>query len=60
MGSLGPDPNSLWKIKFNKELATYADTFITLQHIKSNKTLGIYYDYYHQSPATNHTEGNKH
>ncbi|RIA88543.1 hypothetical protein C1645_806736 [Glomus cerebriforme] len=64
IGSPEPYPNSLWKIKFNKELATYADTFITLQHIKSEKFIGVnnnhnnYYgrfDYY-DSPVTKHTE----
>jgi hypothetical protein len=64
--------NSLWKIKFNNELATYNNTSITLQYIKSNKFLGRYYcnnsyydnngNYlygycYHKSPLTNHTEG---
>ncbi|RIA82713.1 hypothetical protein C1645_834942 [Glomus cerebriforme] len=58
-----PDPNSLWKIQFNKEFATYADTSITLQHIKSNNSLGItyyhgrYYEInYYKSPVTEHTE----
>ncbi|EXX53561.1 hypothetical protein RhiirA5_469051 [Rhizophagus irregularis] len=65
-GSPVPNPNSLWKIKFDKELASYADTPIKLQHVKSNKFLGIYYyeydnngryvDDYHLSPSTNHTE----
>ncbi|RIA82712.1 hypothetical protein C1645_493288 [Glomus cerebriforme] len=70
VGSSEPDPNSLWKIQINKEFATYADTFIKLQHIKSNVCLGIYYGqyyevnsnryvYYHKSPVTEHTEGNK-
>ena len=40
-GSPEPEPNSLWKIQFDKELATYADTSINLQHIKSNKLLGV-------------------
>ncbi|CAB4411637.1 unnamed protein product [Rhizophagus irregularis] len=45
---------------------SYADTPIKLQHVKSNKFLGIYYyeydnngryvDDYHLSPSTNHTE----
>ncbi|RIA89061.1 hypothetical protein C1645_876968, partial [Glomus cerebriforme] len=64
VGSPEPGPNSLWRIKFNKELATYNDTFITLQHIKSKKSLGLYYGYnkvrtvygYHKSPVTEHTE----
>ncbi|GBC02567.1 hypothetical protein RclHR1_04690018 [Rhizophagus clarus] len=58
-----PDPNSLWKIKFDKELATYTNTSIKLQHVKSsNKFLGIFYGYdgikydYYKSPSTNHTE----
>ncbi|GBC02568.1 hypothetical protein RclHR1_04690019 [Rhizophagus clarus] len=60
-GSPVPDPNSLWKIKFDKELATYTNTSIKLQHVKSsNKFLGICYDGinhdYHKSPSTNHTE----
>ncbi|CAB4411291.1 unnamed protein product [Rhizophagus irregularis] len=65
-----PGPNSLWKIiNINdKELVTYAGTSIRLQHIKSNKFLGIYcegyrevlqgcfvYDYY-RSPLTSNTE----
>ncbi|GBC02569.1 hypothetical protein RclHR1_04690020 [Rhizophagus clarus] len=68
--SPGFDPNSLWKIKFDKELATYNNTSIKLQHVKSNdKFLGIYYDGYTQiyyngyntwdyfkSPSTNYTE----
>ena len=69
MGSSEPYPNSLWKISFNDKLATYANTSITLQHIKSNKLLGIYYtknpldfNYYgyncYKSPLTEHTEGN--
>ncbi|RIA89059.1 hypothetical protein C1645_825427 [Glomus cerebriforme] len=64
VGSSEPGSNSLWRIKFNKEVATYADTSITLQHIKSKKSLGLYYGYnknqtvhgYHRSPATEHTE----
>ncbi|GBC45806.2 hypothetical protein GLOIN_2v1543763 [Rhizophagus irregularis DAOM 181602=DAOM 197198] len=58
-----PDPNSLWKIKFGKELATYNNTSIKLQHIKSsNKFLGIYYGGYkgyygyYKSPSNNYTE----
>jgi hypothetical protein len=54
------------EIQFNKELATYTDTSIKLQHTKSNTILGISsyanpygYFHYHKSPA-NHTEGNKH
>ena len=42
MGSSELDPNSLWKISFNDELATCANTIVTLQHIKSNKFLGTY------------------
>ncbi|CAB4388997.1 unnamed protein product [Rhizophagus irregularis] len=60
-GSPVPDPNSLWKIKFGKELATYNNTSIKLQHVKSsNKFLGIYYYKkryeYFRSPSNNHTE----
>ncbi|EXX77013.1 uncharacterized protein OCT59_013675 [Rhizophagus irregularis] len=60
-GSPVPDSNSLWKIKFGKELATYNNTSIRLQHVKSsNKFLGIYYSIYdgcyYKSPSTNHTE----
>ncbi|PKY21351.1 hypothetical protein RhiirB3_524957 [Rhizophagus irregularis] len=56
-GSPVPDSNSLWKIKFGKELATYNNTSIKLQHIKSsNKFLGIYYHNNDKSPSTNHTE----
>ncbi|GBB87715.1 hypothetical protein RclHR1_01420018 [Rhizophagus clarus] len=63
VGSPEPDPNSLWKIQFNEELATYTDTSIRLQHIESNMYLGINYyrDFrydciYRESPTTNHTE----
>ncbi|GBB87718.1 hypothetical protein RclHR1_01420021 [Rhizophagus clarus] len=63
VGSSEPDPNSLWKIQFNEELATSIDTSIRLQHIKSNMYLGInhYHKYrygyfYCESPTTNHTE----
>ncbi|RIA89053.1 hypothetical protein C1645_825421 [Glomus cerebriforme] len=62
VGGSGPDPNSLWRIKFNKELAVYGDTSITLQHIKTNYSLGIRrYNYYsrypcYKSPVTEHTE----
>ena len=68
MGSSEPDPNSLWKIKFDKELATYTDTLINLQHIKSDMFLGLSFNrntnyphnyYYRRSPCTKHTEGNK-
>ena len=47
-------------------MATYTDTYITLQHIKSNNLLGICHGYpydndrrrdYYKSPSTNHTEG---
>jgi hypothetical protein len=63
-----PDLNSLWKIKFNKELATCTNISIKLQHISSNQFLGLCYRYnrygyysigYSKSPSTNHTEGNK-
>ncbi|PKY40011.1 hypothetical protein RhiirA4_530036 [Rhizophagus irregularis] len=54
-GNPVPDSNSLWKIKFGKELATYASTSIKLQHVKSkNKFLGTYSGY--KSPSSNHTE----
>ncbi|PKY46402.1 hypothetical protein RhiirA4_543302 [Rhizophagus irregularis] len=66
VGSSEPDPNSLWKISFGSELATHADTFITLQHVKSdNIFLGInhghnyngYYNFrYSKSPSNNHIE----
>ena len=57
-----PHPDSLWKISFNGELATYEVTSISLQHVKSNKFLGVsYYPYgfygYYQPPVTEHTEG---
>ncbi|GBC45842.2 hypothetical protein GLOIN_2v1767340 [Rhizophagus irregularis DAOM 181602=DAOM 197198] len=68
-GGVEPDPNSLWKIQFDTELATYADTFIRLQHIKSRNFLGIRYQgyqydntkgrgiyCYYKSPSTKHTE----
>ncbi|GBC04103.1 hypothetical protein RclHR1_05510004 [Rhizophagus clarus] len=69
VGSSEPGPNSLWKITFSKELATYTDsTSITLQHAQSNLFLGLsYYSRYdgyrylccyHKSPSTNHTEVN--
>ncbi|GBB96135.1 hypothetical protein RclHR1_02690020 [Rhizophagus clarus] len=60
-GNSKPVPNSLWKIEFNSKLATYTDTSITLQHVKSNGLLGIeshsffFYDY-RKSPSTSHTE----
>ncbi|PKK77019.1 hypothetical protein RhiirC2_117345 [Rhizophagus irregularis] len=70
VGSSEPDPNSLWKISFSSELATYTDTFITLQHVKSNNMfLGINHGYkyntgynsefgfhYNKSPSNNHIE----
>ncbi|CAB4388931.1 unnamed protein product [Rhizophagus irregularis] len=37
------DPGSLWKISFNKELSTYTNGLVTLQHIKSKRFLGINY-----------------
>ncbi|GBC45778.2 uncharacterized protein OCT59_013645 [Rhizophagus irregularis] len=62
VGSSEPVPNSLWKIEFGGELATYANNSIKLQHVKSERLLGIYciqirygYDYC-KSPSTNHTE----
>ncbi|PKY17834.1 hypothetical protein RhiirB3_404767, partial [Rhizophagus irregularis] len=41
VGSSEPIPNSLWKIEFGDELATYTDNAIKLQHVKSEKLLGI-------------------
>ncbi|PKC05073.1 hypothetical protein RhiirA5_378904 [Rhizophagus irregularis] len=62
-GSPEPDPNALWKIKFDKELAIYNKTSISLQHINSGNVLGLYYktDYgysciYYKSPITELTE----
>ncbi|GBB92159.1 hypothetical protein RclHR1_19740001 [Rhizophagus clarus] len=61
-GNPVPDHNSLWKIKFDKELATYINNSVKFQHTKSNnKFLGIYYDNYQtydyfKSPSTDHTE----
>ncbi|PKC55108.1 hypothetical protein RhiirA1_446910 [Rhizophagus irregularis] len=60
-------PNSLWKIEFGDELATYANNSIKLQHVLSHKFLGIFYCYYDdtssdyiseysKSPSTNYTE----
>jgi len=75
VGSTEPASNSLWRIKSNKELnelISYTDTFITLQHDKSKKFLGINYgksyfnhndrsfyykSVYHTSPSNNHSEG---
>jgi hypothetical protein len=65
-----PVPNSLWRIVIDNGLATYIDNSIKLEHVKSDKFLGIYYWYYdningkyvcdyNKSPSTNHTEGNK-
>ncbi|CAI2167962.1 14410_t:CDS:2 [Funneliformis geosporum] len=53
------DSNALWKITFTsgKELASYTDTNIYLQHKSSSNFLGIYYGYY-KSPVTQHTEVN--
>ncbi|PKB92012.1 hypothetical protein RhiirA5_446502, partial [Rhizophagus irregularis] len=66
VGSSEPIPNSLWKIEFSDELATYAKNSIKLQHVKSEGLLGIYCIYagynrynYYKSPLNNHTEGNK-
>ncbi|GBC45737.2 hypothetical protein GLOIN_2v1767426 [Rhizophagus irregularis DAOM 181602=DAOM 197198] len=74
VGSTEPVSNSLWRIKSNKELnelISYTDTFITLQHDKSKKFLGINYgksyynhndrsfyykSFYHTSPSNNHSE----
>ncbi|CAB4495333.1 unnamed protein product [Rhizophagus irregularis] len=62
-GSPERDPNALWKIKFDKELAIYSKTSISLQHINSGNVLGLYYktDYgysciYYKSPITELTE----
>ena len=57
-GGPDPDPNSLWKITFGAELATYNNTSIQLLHVNSNQPLGIY-DYHIKSPLTEQTEGNK-
>ncbi|CAB4388944.1 unnamed protein product [Rhizophagus irregularis] len=68
VGSSEPDPNSLWKILLNEELATYNKTSIKLQHVKSNMFLAtsfanlfngitLLYNYY-ESPSTKHTEVN--
>ncbi|CAI2180952.1 334_t:CDS:2, partial [Funneliformis geosporum] len=53
------DSNALWKITFTsgKELASYTDTNIYLQHKSSSNFLGIYCGYY-KSPVTQHTEVN--
>ncbi|CAB4411178.1 unnamed protein product [Rhizophagus irregularis] len=67
VGSSEHIPNSLWKIEFGDELATYANNSIKLQHVLSHKFLGIYYYYcdntrryyiseYSKSPSTNYTE----
>ncbi|CAB4388969.1 unnamed protein product [Rhizophagus irregularis] len=63
VGNSEPVPNSLWKIEFDDELAPYVNNPIKLQHVKSERLLGIYcihagynrYDY-HKSPLNNHTE----
>ncbi|CAB4422436.1 unnamed protein product [Rhizophagus irregularis] len=54
VGSSEPVPNSLWKVKFDNEFATYTDSSIKLQHINSWQFLGIYNGY--KSPSNNHTE----
>ncbi|GBB96136.1 hypothetical protein RclHR1_02690021 [Rhizophagus clarus] len=55
VGNSEPDPNSLWKIYFNKELITYTDgTPIVIQHIKSNMYLVSNNSC--KSPSTNHSE----
>ncbi|RGB31118.1 hypothetical protein C1646_709878 [Rhizophagus diaphanus] len=71
VGSSEPDPDSLWKILFDEELATYNKTSINLQHFKSNMFLATSISYdswtcrysYCKSPSTFHTEvkcgGNK-
>ncbi|RIA89052.1 hypothetical protein C1645_738938 [Glomus cerebriforme] len=44
----------LWTIKFDKVLANYTNNLITLQHVASNKFLGIYGEY--KSPSTECSE----
>ncbi|PKC53877.1 hypothetical protein RhiirA1_543063, partial [Rhizophagus irregularis] len=65
VGSSEHIPNSLWKIEFGDELATYANNSIKLQHVKSERLIGICYYYndngnwihdYSKSPSTDHTE----
>ncbi|PKY21074.1 hypothetical protein RhiirB3_524760 [Rhizophagus irregularis] len=66
VGSSEPDPDSLWKVLHDEELATHNKTYINLQHFKSNMLLAtsITYDNwtggysYYKSPSTNHTEVN--
>ncbi|PKK77022.1 hypothetical protein RhiirC2_844672 [Rhizophagus irregularis] len=61
-GSPEPVPNSLWKAIFDDELATYTDNSMMLQHVKSERFLGIYCVYngygfdYCKSPLNNYTE----
>ncbi|CAB4411180.1 unnamed protein product [Rhizophagus irregularis] len=61
-GSPEPVPNSLWKAIFDDELATYTDNYMMLQHVKSERFLGIYFVYngyrydYCKSPLNNYTE----
>ncbi|PKY24761.1 hypothetical protein RhiirB3_509253 [Rhizophagus irregularis] len=54
VGNSEPVPNSLWKVKFDNEFATYTDSSIKLQHINSWQFLGINNGY--KSPSNNHTE----
>ncbi|CAB4422440.1 unnamed protein product [Rhizophagus irregularis] len=66
VGSSEPDPDSLWKILFDEELATHDKTSINLQHFKSNMLLATSISYdgwtchysYCKSPSTKHTEVN--
>ncbi|CAI2168235.1 19813_t:CDS:2 [Funneliformis geosporum] len=53
------DSDAFWQITISnyKDLVLYADKFINLQHINSNKFLGMYQGYV-RSPATKHTEVN--
>ncbi|CAI2162090.1 19714_t:CDS:2 [Funneliformis geosporum] len=52
--------DALWNITFTsgRELASYSDTYIYLQHKSSSNFLGIFYNRYidNQSPVTEHTE----
>ncbi|CAB4411205.1 unnamed protein product [Rhizophagus irregularis] len=54
VGNSEPVPNSLWKVKFDNEFATYTDSSVKLQHINSWQFLGIHSGY--KSPSNNHTE----
>ncbi|CAG8556966.1 11727_t:CDS:2 [Funneliformis caledonium] len=55
------DSDALWNITFTsgKELASYTDTNICLQHKNSRASLGLFFNYHYnqyQSPVTQHTE----